>query len=100
MAHGGCYQICLTEAGLWDVRQEKQLWLIQAAASEKSVVGGRQDCHARLCRLCRLCTAQILIYILIMMVFQQMAVKCLVLFLNLHKMMFGLAKMLVSGSCQ
>lgn len=23
MAHGSYYQICLTEAGLWDVRQEK-----------------------------------------------------------------------------
>lgn len=78
--------------------KRRELWLIQAAASEKSVVGGRQDCHTWLW-LCRLCTAQILTCILIMMVFQQMAVKCLVPFLNLHKMMFGLARMLASGKC-
>lgn len=41
MAHGPYYQICLTEAGLWDVRQEKGT-LANPGSSIREVCCGRQ----------------------------------------------------------
>lgn len=85
------------DSGMSDKRREP--WIIQATVSEKFLVGGGQGCPIQLCRLY---TAQFqgapsLTCTLITKVFQQMALQCLVPYPNLHKVLFGLVRVLVTG---